>query len=242
MKQRRSSSFRGGKEIRSSTRKYVRPQRPDRDLRRCLAVLEVKNRHLEALIHRLETLVRTDDLTGLWNRRWLNEMLQRAWAEAVRNDRPLAFMMIDLDGFKATNDTIGHLGGDEVLRRTGRLIQANCRQVDVPARYGGDEFCVLMPETNAHEAVRVAERILREHDCANRAAPTGEPRLGISIGISHIDLSRPVNAEQLIRHADQAMYAAKSALNQRIMLRGTAGVFASPSADRRLTPHCTSSG
>ena len=200
-------------------------ERLQRDLSRSLAELEVKNRQLSAVVQQLEAMARTDSLTGLCNRRWLNEVLERAWNEATRHDRPLAFMMIDLDGFKELNDRCGHQRGDELLKLAGNVIATNCRQVDVPARYGGDEFCVLMPQTEAHEAVRVAERIRKQFSHALRDVPDDEPPVGMSIGVAHINLSRPINAEDLIHHADQAMYAAKNAGKQRVMVRDGTGVY-----------------
>jgi diguanylate cyclase (GGDEF)-like protein len=186
----------------------------------------LKNQQLHTVIEQLESMARTDDLTRLSNRRWLNLMLQGNWAEAMRNDLPLACIMIDLDGFKALNDECGHQKGDELLRLVGKIIQANCRAVDTTARYGGDEFCVLMPHTEPHEAVQVAERIASEFELAASQMEQGEHRVGISIGLAHINLSRPVNAEQLISHADEALYAAKSSGKQRIAIRDRDGVYA----------------
>jgi len=200
-------------------------ERLQHDLSQSLAELEVKNRQLSAVVQQLEAMARTDGLTSLCNRRWLNEVLERSWNEATRHDRPLAFMMIDLDGFKYLNDQCGHQRGDELLKLAAKVIATNCRQVDVPARYGGDEFCVLMPHTEAHEAVRVAERIRREFKHALRDVPEDEPPVSMSIGVAHIDLSKPINAEQLIHHADQAMYAAKNAGKHRVMVRDASGVY-----------------
>lgn len=194
------------------------------DLKRSLNELAVTNHQLQAVIRQLETMARTDELTGLANRRWLNLMLQGSWAEATRNNLPLACLMIDLDGFKALNDRMGHQRGDEVLRLASKVIRANSRAVDVPARYGGDEFCVLMAHTDAAEAMMVAERILREFRHATRLAPEEEPPMGMSIGVSHINLSRPINADQLMIHADEALYAAKQSGKNRVVLREATGV------------------
>jgi diguanylate cyclase (GGDEF)-like protein len=150
-------------------------------------------------------------------------MLEGTWAEAVRHNLPLAFLMIDLDGFKTVNDNLGHQRGDDLLRLAARVLRANCRQVDVAARYGGDEFCVLMPHTEADEALAVADRILREFDIAAGSIP-GQPEISMSIGVSQINLSRPINADQLVSHADQAMYAAKSGGKKRVMIREREGV------------------
>jgi diguanylate cyclase (GGDEF)-like protein len=199
-------------------------ERLQADLSESLTELAVKNRQLQAVVRQLEAMARTDDLTGLCNRRSLNEMLQRAWEHAVSEGRPLAFMMVDVDHFKAVNDRNGHLHGDELLRRIGKVIESNCRQADVAARYGGDEFCVLMPECQAFEAIRVSQRILSAYEQVHRHRPPGEPRTGMSIGVAHIDLSRPRDTEALIRHADEAMYAAKAAGRHRVMVRDRHGV------------------
>jgi diguanylate cyclase (GGDEF)-like protein len=194
------------------------------DLQRSLGDLEAKNRELEEVINQLEIKARTDALTGLANRRWLNLMTEGAWAEAERNELPLACLMLDLDAFKGINDRFGHQRGDEALRAAARVIQANCRAVDITARYGGDEFCVIMPHTEPHEAALVAERILQAFRVVAGAFP--EIRLGMSIGLSHRQLSRPRCAEQLVAHADEALYAAKSAGKNRVFLRDKGGVFA----------------
>lgn len=189
------------------------------EISRELATHDRKNQNLQAQVHRLEMKSRIDVLTGLFNRRWLNLALTGCWADAIRNDLPLAFLMIDLDGFKGLNDTMGHHQGDRVLQLAAKVIKANCRHVDVVARYGGDEFCVLMPHTKPNEVVAVAERIHHEFELAMTRRPKGMPHVGMSIGVSHTDLSRPSHAEQLVMHADEAMYAAKSAGKQCIMVK-----------------------
>ncbi|MHC4101951.1 MAG: diguanylate cyclase [Planctomycetota bacterium] len=199
-------------------------ERLQADLSSSLTELAVKNRQLQAVVRQLEAMARTDDLTGLCNRRSLNEMLERAWEAAVEKGQPLAFMMIDVDDFKSVNDINGHLHGDELLRRIGTLIESNCRQGDVAARYGGDAFCVLMPDCEAAVAVRVAQRILLAYEQMHRDRRPGEPRTGMSIGVAHIDLSRPGDTEALIRHADEALYAAKTAGKHRVMVRDHHGV------------------
>ena len=200
--------------------------RLQRELSHSLAELEVKNRQLETVIRQLEVMARTDELTGLANRRWLNLMLTGMWAEATRHDLPLALAMMDLDGFKALNDTCGHQRGDELLRMVGKVLEANCRDVDVCARYGGDEFCVLMPHTEPHEAVLVAKRLMREFELAMQRRSDDDPSVSLAIGVAHIDLSSPVNLDQLITHADEAMYAAKSKGKNRLVVRDGEGVYA----------------
>ncbi len=194
-------------------------ERLQADLARSVAETAVKNRQLEALIEQLETMARTDELTGLCNRRWFNLMLERAWAEAIRSGTPLAFAMMDLDGFKTINDHRGHQRGDELLRLAGRVIQANSRTVDLPARYGGDEFCILMPHTHVWEAAKVMQRITDAFAVAMQKIGEEGQSLSMSVGVSHIDVTRPSNADQLVLHADEALYAAKDAGKRCIMIR-----------------------
>jgi len=209
---------------------HLRIRRENQWLREQLHLLRsdltLKEQDFEILIRQLEATARTDELTGLANRRWLNIMLEGSWAEALRHSWPLGFLMIDLDGFKALNDTMGHLRGDELLRLTGMVLEANCRDVDVVARYGGDEFCVLMPNTLPHEAVQVAERIQRQFERAMSRRGPEEPLVGMTIGMSHIDLSRPVNSEELVSHADEALYGGKVRGKNRVMIRDMDGVYA----------------
>ena len=191
-------------------------------LSRSMSELAVTNRKLERSIRQLEVTARTDELTGLVNRRWLNLMLEGRWAEAQRHDLSVGFMMIDLDGFKRLNDTLGHQQGDEVLKAVGDMLRFACREIDVAARFGGDEFCVLLPHTDLDAVCRVAARIVDAfHDRMSRLK-LGSSRPGISIGVGHRDLSAPQTAEDLVRHADEAMYAAKTS-DQQVMVKTMAG-------------------
>ena len=101
-----------------------------------------------------------DPLTGFYNHRYLHERLGEEVVRAQRGKRPLSVLMLDLDDFKLVNDTFGHLFGDRVLTWAAELIKATLRVSDVPARYGGDEFAVILPDTDPAEATRAAERIL----------------------------------------------------------------------------------
>jgi diguanylate cyclase (GGDEF)-like protein len=204
----------------------IENERLQRDLGRSLAELEVKNQQLEAMIQQLEEMARTDELTGVANRRWLNLMLEGSWAEATRHDLSLACLMIDLDGLKETNDQFGHQTGDDLLRIAAKVIDANSREIDTTGRFGGDEFCVLMPHTEMHEALQVAERIITEFTNAVVRTSETTPFVGMSIGAAEINTSRPVNADQLITHADEALYGAKQAGKNRVMIRGKEGIYA----------------
>ena len=195
------------------------------DLGRSMADLAVANRKLEKSIRQLEVTARTDELTGLANRRWLNLMLQGRWEEAERHDVSLAFLMFDLDGFKQLNDRLGHHRGDELLQVVGEVLGENCRSIDVAARYGGDEFCLLMPHTEVDAALHVANRIAEAFRARIDSMDLGDVEVDISVGIGHRDVSNPPCAEALARHADEAMYAAKAASGAapRVMVRGLNG-------------------
>ena len=181
------------------------------DLSHSLSELAVANRELQQMIRRLEVAARTDDLTQLSNRRWLNVMLENRWAETTRNAVPLGFIMIDLDGFKSLNDQLGHQKGDELLKLAAKVISSKSRSIDLSARYGGDEFCVLMPHASRDAAMSVAERISSAFNKAVQALQLPKAVVSMSIGVSHWSTSGgPSSALELVRHADQAMYEAKT--------------------------------
>ena len=153
---------------------------------------------------------RTDALTGLFNRSQLFVTLDQEVSRTRRSDRGFCLLMIDLDGLKAINDSIGHLRGDEVLRSIGAIIHGSIRTVDSAYRYGGDEFVVVLPETDIVGAFVVAEkiRIGAEEVGATLATSGAEPLTGVSIGlVSHPEDG--LSAEELMASADRAMYQAK---------------------------------
>ena len=147
--------------------------------------------------------------------------MDRAFAEASRYNRDLACIMLDLDNFKRYNDTFGHPRGDELLRTVARVLEANCRRSDVAGRFGGDEFIVLLPETDLDTAQRVAERVAQQF-AVTAAALGGQggsaSRAAMSMGLACLQHSRPASSEQLIAHADHALYAAKQMGKGRLAL------------------------
>ncbi|HEY8925836.1 MAG TPA: diguanylate cyclase [Polyangia bacterium] len=163
----------------------------------------------------LMTLAVRDDLTGLWNRREMLRILGEETSRADRHNRPLSLIMIDVDRFKAINDTYGHPAGDASLRQVARIVQDCVRSFDRVARYGGEEFAVILPETLEADALVVAERIR-----ARVAAETFSIRsqdgadLGIAItvssGIATMTADRELSVEEIIREADTHLYTAKS--------------------------------
>ena len=175
------------------------------------AKYEVK-KGLEQVNRRLEELATTDELTGLVNRRGFMAAISLETERARRYGSDLALAMIDVDGFKPINDACGHAFGDRVLAGVARAIKEGARETDLVARYGGDEIIMLMPSTDAQAAVNALERIRRS--IAGRVVSDGQRSLEVTIstGISALD-SKDLAAgpEFLIRHADEAMYAAKHA-------------------------------
>lgn len=162
-----------------------------------------------------------DPLTGFFNHRYLHERLSEEVLRAARTRRPLSVLMLDLDDFKLVNDTLGHVHGDRVLAYAAETIRSNLRASDVAARYGGDEFAVILPESSADDAAGVAERIL----AAFRARPftasggTSLP-VGVSIGVAaHPGDGR--TATELIAAADAGLYAAKSEDGGRVRRGGS---------------------
>lgn len=156
----------------------------------------------------LEELASRDPLTGIYNRRHFTEMLSRHFAQAIRYDHDLAYLMIDLDDFKQINDQMGHHSGDVVLKGVANAISQQLRDADVCARYGGDEFVVLLPQTNVERASALGERILGAINDQFATEPDGLS-LTASIGVASVKSSHATNAEDLMRCADRAMYQAK---------------------------------
>ncbi len=176
-------------------------------MRRLNAELEERVAHRT---QQLRELASREPLTGLYNRRFFNDTLERRFAEAVRYNDDLSCVMIDLDDFKSANDTLGHQVGDELLMLTARTLLAQLRSADVAARFGGDEFVILLPQTDAEQArilgERIIERFTRELD---ERYP--EVRVSMSLGIASIKATRAETAELLVRAADRALYDAKGA-------------------------------
>ncbi|HSK94398.1 MAG TPA: GGDEF domain-containing protein [Candidatus Angelobacter sp.] len=165
--------------------------------------------HLRRSMAQAITLSQTDPLTGLSNRSQLHATLEREVSRTRRSDRGFCVLMIDLDGLKAINDTAGHLRGDEVLRAIGAIITGSIRAVDSAYRFGGDEFVVLLPETDIIGAFVVAEKIrIGAEEVGSTIVAGAEPVTSVSIGlVSHPEDG--VSADELMIAADRAMYQAK---------------------------------
>jgi diguanylate cyclase (GGDEF)-like protein len=186
--------------------------------------------HNSFVFQKLQQQSITDGLTGIKTRRFFWEALSSEWKRASRSGRPFSVVLIDLDKFKEVNDTLGHLEGDLVLARVGRLLEQKCRQSNVVARYGGDEFIILMPETAVEQAQALAERLrlwLSTDPMLQEHLITG------SFGVA----SFPVHgftAEEIIRVADAGMYVSKHAGGDRVSMADEATGGESSVGQRQL--------
>jgi diguanylate cyclase (GGDEF)-like protein len=182
--------------------------------------------HNSFVFQKLQQQSITDGLTGIKTRRFFWEALSSEWKRASRSGRPFSVVLVDLDKFKEVNDSLGHLEGDLVLARVGRLLEQKCRQSNVVARYGGDEFIILMPETGIEQAQVLAERLrlwlatdpmLEEHHITGSFGVASFPVHGFSV-------------EDLIRVADAGMYVSKHAGGNQV---STSDAFGEGSALQR---------
>jgi diguanylate cyclase (GGDEF)-like protein len=156
----------------------------------------------------LQRLVTVDSLTGLRNRRWLDDAFARQLSRATRASQPLSLLMIDIDRFKQVNDTYGHPAGDAVLRRVAHTLATGLRPQDSLARYGGEEFAVLLPGLGRQQALQVAER-LRLTIQANGGDTKRDnvTQITVSIGVAMASVDESLAA--LVQRADEALYRAK---------------------------------
>ncbi len=178
--------------------------------------LGLERHHLFAGVEKIGL---TDELTGLSNRRMFNYLMEREINRSRRYGRPLSLVMIDIDYFKKINDTWGHPAGDLVLRELGALMRENFRRLDVPVRYGGEEFAAILPETSLEEAIQIAERyrvVVEQNQFL-----FGKERIPvtISLGVASIGnspVSEDLDSEELLQVADRALYQAKQNGRNRI--------------------------
>ena len=197
---------------------YVSRRRLEESQRRYQARLFIRNLELQDMAMR-------DDLTQLFNRRYFYNRLERELDQARNFQRPLAVVVLDVDRLKAVNDTYGHKAGDLLLAAVGRLLVQHTRTCDLPARIGGDEFGVVMPETDKSAAFAVANRLQRALESASVFEEDGKRlELNISLGVSGYPWGGD-DVDAIVQWADTYMYAAKT-------VRG-GGTSASPPTTHR---------
>ena len=170
----------------------------------------------ESMRARLAEQIGTDPLTGCLNRRALESRLRVEWRQAKRRNSTVAILAIDLDHFKDINDTRGHPFGDIVLQQLAGIMKATARDTDAVARYGGDEFVIVLPDTGWEGALTFAERLRRKVDEFTFGADTAESRMTISVGVALARGSDPVSPEMLLHEADRSLYKAKSGGRNRV--------------------------
>ena len=173
---------------------------------------------LRAANRAMQVLLVTDPLTGVHNRRYLTESLGKEVRRAQRYHTPLSVILADIDHFKRVNDMFGHLQGDTVLVEFGRLLQKDLRVHDVAARFGGEEFVILLPGTELAGAKVVAERVRSAVEAHEFSGMNGE-RVTSSFGVAEVQLDAEESPAQLLSAADAALYRAKGAGRNRVAVR-----------------------
>jgi diguanylate cyclase (GGDEF)-like protein len=173
--------------------------------------------NIEAEYHEeIYRLTIIDALTGIHNKRFLLEFLDRELARSARHQRPLALVIFDLDRFKAINDQLGHLGGDYTLRELVNCVKEAIRREELLARYGGEEFAIVLPETNCEGAAELAERVRRlveEHPFQYEDHPY---HITISLGVYATEGDQSLTPTELIRQADHNLFLAKNSGRNRV--------------------------
>jgi len=172
---------------------------------------EPSKKALASVFNQLYTLATKDQLTGVFNRRSLEEALGREVTRAIRYNLPLSAIMLDIDNFKEYNDKYGHFQGDNALKAVTRIVEISTRVEDFVARYGGEEFIVILPNSNIDQAVKIAERIRRKVASAvigtsRKNLPKGFKNVTISLGVAQLSKG---GVKEMLNRADHALYEAK---------------------------------
>lgn len=185
-----------------------------------------RTRELELVNQKLEALSATDSLTGIANRRRFDEALANELRRAVRSQKPLALLMLDVDFFKNYNDRYGHLAGDDCLRTVAQILRTSSRRAtDLAARYGGEEFAIIVAESESSHAMQLAENIraaIESLRIPHDDSPFGY--VSCSIGVTAVQVDDNTSTDSLLRMADVAMYLAKSQGRNRVVLNDRNGI------------------
>jgi len=201
------------------TRNITERKKAEDDLRLANSSLQIAHKELQQLFEYEQILARTDGLTRLYNRRYFFELAAREFNSAIRYQRPLTLIIFDVDGFKQANDTFGHDFGDRTLVEVSKTANLQVREVDILARYGGDEFTILLPETNVEQAFLIAERIRKAVADVYIDMGGFSTFVTISMGISELSFEpQDQSIEDMIRRADQALYQAKQQGRNKVVI------------------------
>ncbi|MFA3791633.1 diguanylate cyclase [Aliiglaciecola sp. SL4] len=186
----------------------------------CIVVYDVTDEALnkkgiESLNQQLQQISRVDGLTGVFNRRYWEEQFSLEHKRIVRNGFPASVLMLDIDHFKKVNDTYGHPAGDYIIKTLAKVVQQSIRETDLAGRYGGEEFVVLLPETNAENSMIVAERIRSGCEDLLPLYEGNEIPFTVSIGIAEFSVTYQDHMVWLEK-ADQALYRSKKGGRNRV--------------------------
>lgn len=187
-------------------------ERKHAQLRKVLDRLRVSRKVVRRQNHELKALATRDPLTGCFNRRTLFTEFEKMWESSKRFKKPLSCVMVDVDHFKSINDRFGHQVGDEVLKAVAQTLRDTARKSDVVCRYGGEEFCILLPGIDIAEAEQAAER----YRAALAAKPLGDVPVTASLGVSSLSLG-PKHPQDMMEQSDKALYAAKRSGRNKVM-------------------------
>jgi diguanylate cyclase (GGDEF)-like protein len=186
-------------------------------IKRLQEALEEREKELLEVNERLRFMSQTDGLTGLDNRRHLNERIDEMFQHAQRLNEPFSLVMCDLDKFKSVNDTYGHQAGDEVLKQLARILKDEAREIDRVGRYGGEEFMLLLPGTVLDAAVTFAERVRKRIEGHTFTFDGGSLQRTASFGVSGWPHPTIGDSDALVRTADDALYVAKETGRNRVI-------------------------
>jgi diguanylate cyclase (GGDEF)-like protein len=179
--------------------------------------VEAGRAELAQLNDKLREISLTDGLTGVENRRSLEERLKEQWSHSVRLHEPMAVVMCDIDKFKAVNDEYGHQAGDAVLKSIAQILKSEAREIDRVGRYGGEEFLLILPGTVLDAAVTFAERLREKVENHTFAYEGGTLRRTMSCGVAAAPHPKVKDQEGLVRAADDALYVAKETGRNRVV-------------------------
>ncbi|PJZ70589.1 diguanylate cyclase response regulator [Leptospira perolatii] len=174
--------------------------------------LEDTTNKLSEAYQTLLRVSRTDGLSGVWNRRYFDEVLEVEWKRSGRSQKPVSLLLLDIDYFKKYNDTYGHQAGDDCIRKVAGVLRDTARRAgDFAARYGGEEFALILPDTESQNALKVAEQILTKIRLLKIPHENSEvaPHVTVSLGLSTMVSEKGISLSLLVEKADEALYQSK---------------------------------